>query len=256
MTSLEPARGYGTVSLIGSATGALGHTCAYPLEVIKTRQQQVGGSMPTAAKALYKENGFSSFYKGFRPQLVRTLINGVWVWPAMKYSLQALKERTTLPAVVQQTLTGSGVAAVTILITNPLEKAKIQAITASGPQPPFSFKKFFQQGWQGARTSWMNVSVNYSAFLISQKHFQKPHADVPPTWRDYLTRGIKVAAVITAASTATDVATTHSMSSGRTIRQLVAEHPPTVFLRGSAASFISRIMRNTLSAWVIEKLGI
>lgn len=242
---------YISAGIVGSLSGAAGHLLVHPLDVIKTRQQTDGGSMARVARSLFQESGAAGFYRGITPQVTRSLMNGLWVWPAMKRLLEWQREHTSLPAAAQQVVTGTAVAGVTVCLTNPLDKAKINLMTQGMSQ--FSFRELLANGWKGVGTNWMNTAVNYSTFLVAQKHFQRTTAPSP---HQKLEIGTKVAATITLASTATDVLTTHRLGKGATLREVIAQNPPSVFLRGLVPSFISRVLRNTISAAVIEKLGI
>jgi hypothetical protein len=242
---------YVAAGIVGSLSGAASHLLVHPLDVIKTRQQTDGGSVVAVSRALFQEGGVAGFYRGVTPQVLRSVVNGLWVWPAKKRSLEWQQEHTSLPPAAQHVVTGTAVAGVTVCMTNPLDKTKIDLMMPG--KPKVSFRELLANGWKGIGTNWANTAVNYSTFLVAQKYFQKTTAPSP---HQKLEIGTKVAAAITVASTATDVLTTHRLGKGRSLREVITKNPPTVFLRGIVPAFVSRILRNTISANVMQWLGI
>lgn len=257
MTAPTKENSFVLTGLWGSFSSAVGHTLAYPFDFLKTRQQATGEKAQQIVRAVMRQQGFLGFYSGYPVQIVRNIANGLWVWPTMKYILSAFKQHTDLPPVAQHIATGTAVGAVATLVTNPFERAKMSAMVPDAP--PITLRTILQTGWKGVGTNWANTAVNYSAFLVFQKFFQKKHREEnnrAPTHLECLTIGSKVACAVTATAAITDLANTHKMSFGASIRTILASHSPAVLFRGIVPSVLSRVARNSTSAWAVDRLDI
>lgn len=63
-------------SLAGASAGIVGTVLGYPLDVIKTRQQVSGISIPNAIQTIYRESGVMGYYRGMVAPLVSlTILN-------------------------------------------------------------------------------------------------------------------------------------------------------------------------------------
>ncbi|KAI9178167.1 hypothetical protein LWI28_023485 [Acer negundo] len=81
----------------GTVSGALGATCVYPLQVVRTRMQAQRGNTDTAYKGMsdvfrrtFQHEGFRGFYKGLFPNLLKVVPSSsisYMVYEAMKKSL-------------------------------------------------------------------------------------------------------------------------------------------------------------------------
>ncbi|KAG8388172.1 hypothetical protein BUALT_Bualt02G0098200 [Buddleja alternifolia] len=81
----------------GTVSGALGATCVYPLQVVRTRMQAerantdaASGSMSGMFRRTYQHEGFRGFYKGLFPNLLKVVPSAsitYLVYEAMKKSL-------------------------------------------------------------------------------------------------------------------------------------------------------------------------
>ncbi|PIN04735.1 putative mitochondrial carrier protein [Handroanthus impetiginosus] len=77
----------------GTVSGALGATCVYPLQVVRTRMQaqRTYNSMSDVFLRTYKNEGFRGFYKGLFPNLLKVVPAAsitYLVYEAMKKSLE------------------------------------------------------------------------------------------------------------------------------------------------------------------------
>ncbi|KAG8379635.1 hypothetical protein BUALT_Bualt07G0109500 [Buddleja alternifolia] len=76
----------------GTISGALGATCVYPLQVVRTRlqAQRIYSSMSDMFRKTYQHEGFRGFYKGLFPNLLKVVPSAsitYLVYEAMKKSL-------------------------------------------------------------------------------------------------------------------------------------------------------------------------
>jgi len=268
--NLQTIKEYAVAGGYAAAGSFASNTLAYPFEVVKTNQQMTGAGAVAAVKSLVQTKGLPGLYAGYTAKIATKAINGLWVLPTMKFGLSTLKEHTNLPPEAQQAVTGTGVAAISAFLTTPFEKAKVRAImaqkaaptpaqgagaaAAAPPKPAFSVPEFVRRHWQGVGTNWFNCSVRRSSFLMAQKYFQvKPDEQDP---LKYIETGAKVSCITTAATTGIDVVATQKMAKGATVREIITSNSPTVFVRGVIPSFLSLVVRNSVSAWVMNKIGI
>ncbi|KAL8286743.1 hypothetical protein RQP46_004271 [Phenoliferia psychrophenolica] len=121
---------------LGGIAGALGATTVYPIDLVKTRMQnqrsKVVGELLyknsiDCVKKVYRNEGFTGFYRGLPPQLV-----GVAPEKAIKLTVNELiRNHATNPetgriTVPWELLAGGGAGACQVVFTNPLEIIKIR----------------------------------------------------------------------------------------------------------------------------------
>jgi hypothetical protein len=129
-------------SLYGLARGLIVRTITHPIDVVRIRQQcsQNSENSVRLALTLFKQEGFSAFYKGLLPQLLKTSLKQVWCWP-MITEIPIFLQRYQLEDLTRQAITGLSIATVDAIITTPLERAKI--LSAEKAKSNFYYKFFF-----------------------------------------------------------------------------------------------------------------
>ncbi|XP_028761133.1 calcium-binding mitochondrial carrier protein SCaMC-3 [Neltuma alba] len=81
----------------GTASGALGATCVYPLQVVRTRMQaqrpkgdSAYGGMGDVFKRTFKHEGFRGFYKGIFPNLLKVVPSASITYMVYEYMKKGL----------------------------------------------------------------------------------------------------------------------------------------------------------------------
>jgi hypothetical protein len=152
-------------SSLGFMRGIGVYGALYPLEVIKTLQQaeEISLRADQAAARIFQERGIRGFYAGFTSKLMETGVKQLVTWPILIELMPPLLAPHKLHPLVEQGITGVAVASVNALLSAPFNKKMITSIVQD--KRVFSFS----QAWSGLATHWMNQSVSWVAFLVSQK---------------------------------------------------------------------------------------
>ncbi len=240
-------------SIAGIARGLCVHTLIFPLDVIKIRQQCDSSSRKSfeIARTLFEKEGVGAFYKGLSPQLVKTSIKQAWVWPILTGIPPYLKQYK-IKETPSLLLTGFLISMIDAAITTPLEKSKIQSALAG--KTKFSLKG----GWQGFGTHLTNLSVNWSTFLIAQKHLRdryRQKSEKALSLRELTEIGIQVAIIVSLVSAPIDFANTLKHAENRSPFDLLSGKALHRLYRGWPARALGLIIHNIASVIVIDKLS-
>lgn len=163
----------------------------YPLEVVKSHQQV--SDRPTtisqAGKALYSNKGFSGFYAGLSPYLMRNLVKQTIWWPAVVYIPPELKKRN-FSSIAQHIITGTSAAAVDAAINAPFEKRRVNLSLSNNSETGI------KAAWSGAIPYFKRQAVAWSLFLIGQDHlgrrYKRESCDIGDNRRLTMSEVVKV----------------------------------------------------------------
>jgi hypothetical protein len=244
-------------SMWGIARGLSVHTLIYPLEVVKIRQQCHSSPEKSiqVARALFQKEGISAFYKGLPPQLLKTSIKQAWVWP-MITGIPVFIKRYRIGDIPQQALTGLAIATIDAAVTTPLERAKI--LSAFTGETKFSLNGVYKDGWRGFTTHWAKLSVNWSTFLVAQKHLRDRYRKRPEqalSLPQLAGIGAQVAVIVSLVSAPLDIANTLKQAQNLSPAQLFSGNAFRRLYRGWPLSALSLTIHNIASVIVIDKLG-
>lgn len=243
-------------SFYGTLRGITTEILVYPLQVVKIRQQCLEKSEKNfdIAKQIFREGGAGAFYKGLSPELFKTSIRQVWVWPLMTEMPKFFKEYG-FKNLEAQILTGLSIATVDAIITAPLEKAKVfSALTGKSSSLGTHVSK---NGWQGFSAYWMKRSVGTVTFLTAQAYF-RDRAHSQSDSLDYLTLikiGIQVAFVLSIISAPFDLANTVRQACNRSLFLEGSQVKVLRLYRGWPIYALSLVIQSVASVILMEKLS-
>lgn len=244
-------------SLWGVARGIGVHTLIYPLEVIKIRQQcssTAENSLRVALRLLQQE-GFSAFYRGLSPQLLKTSIKQIWCWPVMTGTPSFL-QHYGIRDVPCQILTGVFIAMIDATIATPLERAKILA--ASSGKTSYSLRSIYKEGWRGYTTFLAKLSVNWTIFLVAQKCLrdrERIHSEQVLSLRQLAKIGVQVAFIVSLVAAPFDLANTLKQAQNLSPTTLLCKGNLLQLYRGWPLHALSLVIHNVASVIVIENLS-
>ncbi len=241
-------------SLYGVLRGVCVHTIIYPLGVIKIHQQSQDESeiWLRIANRIFKQEGTKAFYKGLHPQLLRTSLNSLWVWPVLTQTPLFL-QRFHFAEIPQQVLTGLFIATIDACVTTPLERAKI--LSAFQGKNTFALSNFlYKEGWRGFSTHWTKLGINWSTFLAAQKYFRNQEPDENPPLSQLVKIGTKTAMVVSVVGAPFDIANTLKQTQNLSPAQLFSRTGIYKWYRGWPLSTASLLVHNVASVYVIDKL--
>lgn len=157
-------------SACGVLRGGVVNLIVSPLDVIKTTQQSLVNSEANykIAIKLFKEGGFSAFYRGLYPQMIKTGFKQLWSWPIIT-ALPKYLERHRFSTTSQQAITGLTIATVDVTLTTPLERARVNSIVN---ETRITLKSLYLSGFKGFWPFWMKQTVSWTVFLLAQKLFR------------------------------------------------------------------------------------
>ncbi|MEM1283160.1 MAG: MC/SLC25 family protein [Chlamydiota bacterium] len=242
-------------SMWGVLRGIAVDTLIYPLDVVRIQQQCTNDSKKCwmIAKKLFQDKGYSTFYRGISPQLLRTGMKQVWCWP-MITGMPPLLNSYCLNGIQQQIITGVSIATVDAIVTTPLEKLKIFSILTR--KIPFSFVDVYQKGWQGFSAYWAKRSINMVTFLIAQHYFRecnrKQNEELEPLL--LIKTGTQVALAVSLVGAPFDMVNTIKQAHNVNFTHLFSRHGLAHLYRGAPLFATSLIIHNIASVLVIEKL--
>lgn len=244
-------------SFWGFLRGLSVHTLIYPLEVVKIRQQCSTNSENSAriALSLFKGEGFSAFYKGLSPQLLKTSLKQMWCWP-MITGTPAFLQPYQLGDLPTQAITGLTIATIDAAISTPLERLKI--LSAYTGKVSFSLKDVYKQGWQGFATHWGKLSVNWMTFLVAQKYLRDKDSIQPEQHLSLLQLagiGIQVAIIVSLTGAPFDIANTLKQAKNLNPFYLFSRNGVYKLYRGWPLNALSLVVHNIASVTVIDRLS-
>lgn len=236
-------------SLWGVAREITVHTLIFPMEVVKIRQQcaPTDSTSIRIALTILRQEGPSAFYKGLIPQLVKTSLKQIWCWP-MITGLPPLLKSYHIENLPSQALTGLSIATIDAAIGTPLERAKI--ISAFRGTSKFSLKN----GWDGFGTNWSKLSVNWTLFLVAQKHLREQPTKEPFPLSQLVKIGIQVAFIVSVASAPFDIANTLKQAKNLAPSNLLNRNGIFKIYRGWPLSSLSLIIHNIASVILIDRI--
>jgi hypothetical protein len=243
--------------VLGMTRGLAVQTIIHPLEVIKTQLQceAVHVNSYQVALQIFKKQGMNGFYNGLRPKLFGTCLSQAWRWP-MIIGIPPILERYQIGSLQQQAITGIAIASSSVL-TTPLEKARIKAIVNSDEKKQ-SIIEMYKAGWRGFTIHWTKLSVNWSAFLISQKVLRdraKKPDQIKLSFSQLALIGTQVALIVSVASAPFDVAHTLKQAKDLSPMQIFSENIIQKMFRGFPLSAAALIIQNIASIILLEKLS-
>jgi hypothetical protein len=218
-------------SLWGLARGAFVHSIVFPLDVVKVRYQTE--VLPSVPK-------ITELYRGYLVQLIKISVKQAWSWPMITQMPNYLKKQG-LPVYTRELVTGLSIASLDALFTTPLEKLKVQQITAQ------TTSYFFKEGWKGCFYHWKKLSVGWPTFLISQKYFREKSETKSMSSMALI--GAKVALVVSLMQAPFDL-----QSSRALLGKEVAFCGWISSFRGWPFSALSLMIHNIFSVMLIETL--
>lgn len=244
-------------SFWGFLRGFSVHTLIYPLEVIKIRQQcsPISENSARVALSLFKGEGFSAFYKGLAPQLLKTSLKQVWCWP-MITGTPVFLQSYQLGDLPTQAITGLSIATVDAAISTPLERIKI--LSAYTGKVSASLKGVYKNGWQGFATHWGKLSVNWMTFLVAQKYLREQdstQSEQPLSFLQLTGIGIQVAVIVSLVGAPFDSANTLKQAKNLNPSHLFSRNGISKLYRGWPLNALSLVVHNIASVTVIDKLS-
>jgi hypothetical protein len=244
-------------SIYGIARGLCVHTLIYPFEVVKIRQQCLSDpkNCIDVARTIFQKEGATAFYKGLKPQLVKTIVKQTWVWPIIAGVPTHLK-RFNLGELRRLAMTGLFISTIDAAFTTPLERAKVRA--ASTGKYTFSLNEIYNNGWRGFTTHWAKLSVNWITFLVAQKILRDHYRKTPEhlfSLPELAGIGVLVAGIVSFVSAPFDTANTLSQAKNLKLSQFFSGKEFRKFYRGSPVNTLVLIIHNIASVFVIDKLG-
>lgn len=244
-------------SFWGVLRGLSVHTLIYPLEVIKIRQQCSLNSENSAriALSLFKGEGFSAFYKGLTPQLLKTSLKQVWCWP-MITGIPVFLQHYQLGDLPTHAITGLSIATIDAAITTPLERIKI--LSAYTGKASFSLRDVYKHGWQGFTTHLSKLSVNWMTFLIAQKHLRERNSsqsEQPLSLLQLTKIGTQVAVIVSLMGAPFDIANTLKQAQNLNFSHFFSRNGIYKLYRGWPLNTLSLIIHNIASVIIIDRLS-
>lgn len=244
-------------SFWGILRGLSVHTLIYPLEVIKIHQQcsQNSENIARVALNIFKKDSFNAFYKGLPPQLLKTSLKQVWCWP-MITELPIILQRYQLGDFLRYAMTGFSIATIDAVMTTPLEKAKI--LSAYTGKVSFSLKSVYKNGWQGFTAHWLKLSINWTAFLTTQKYLRDRsslQSEQSLSLFQLAKIGVQVALITSLISAPFDIAHTLKQAQCLNLSHLFSRNEISKLYRGWPLSALSLSIHNIASVIVIDKLS-
>jgi solute carrier family 25 carnitine/acylcarnitine transporter 20/29 len=115
----------------GASAGVIGTVLGYPLDVLKTRQQVSGTSIPQTMRAIYAESGLIGYYRGVAsPLLSLTILNtlnfSTYATTRSLIGIPTNFDITTAGIDLRIGLAGAAVGPLSALISTPFELVKTQ----------------------------------------------------------------------------------------------------------------------------------
>jgi solute carrier family 25 carnitine/acylcarnitine transporter 20/29 len=115
----------------GASAGVVGTVLGYPLDVLKTRQQVSGTSIPQTMRAIYAESGLIGYYRGMAsPLLSLTILNtlnfSTYATTRGLLGIPANLDITTTGIDLRIGVAGAAVGPLSSLISTPFELVKTQ----------------------------------------------------------------------------------------------------------------------------------
>lgn len=247
-----------TSSVLGTLRGLTVQAVIYPLEVIKIRQQCLRESELSfrVAYKIFKEEGYKSFYQGVTRQLVRTSLKQVWTWP-MITGVPVYLKPYNIGEKNELVLTGLSIATVDAFLTTPLERNRIRA--ASSLKIKESIFQSYRQGWHGVSYQWVKLSVGWSTFLVTQKHFRDMYRDEKESslsLSQMAKVGVKAALLTTFVTAPFDVVNTRILSNNSKTPFTFSVKGVVRMFRGWPIQALAQIINSIASVTLIEKISI
>jgi hypothetical protein len=238
-------------SLWGSVRGVSVEVLVFPLEVIKI-QQQCSPNKETSiqiARRIFQSDGLGVFYRGLSPQLAKTAVKQIWIWPMITGGPSICKSHG-VGEIGQQVLTGLSISAVDALITTPLERAKI--VSALTGKAPLSFAHVYKNGWQGCRAYFAKRSVNMVTFLTAQKYLR---GSEHRSFGELVIIGTQVAFIVSFMGAPFDFGNTLKQAKNQDLFSFALKNGVKKIYRGSPLNALSLTIHNIASVILIEKLA-
>ena len=223
-------------------------TILYPFEVIKIHQQKPGNQEKShhTAVRLFKENGYSGFYDGFRQEVGKTFLKA-FSWPLV-IGMPSLLERWSLGPLTQQAVTGLLIGTASTVVSTPLEQRRIGSIAKENK----AYSIF-----QGIVPHWAKLTTSWMVFLVAQKDLRSRYlahtGQEKLTVRQLAAVGTGVALFVSIAAAPFDVASTRKM--GHNQKMVFLKEAPSTLLRGLPLSAFIRVVNSVASVILIDWLN-
>ena len=140
-------------------------------------------------------------------------------------------------------------------ITTPLERAKIRS-AASGTNH-FSLANLYKDRWRGFTARWMQLSVGWMSFLISQKYLRTQARQDPEealTLPQLAGVGVQVGLIVGLVSPPFDNANTLKLAKNLKAREFLFQSSLRTLYRGGPLNAVSLMISNIASAILLDKL--
>jgi len=241
-------------SFYGMIRGIMVHTLIYPLEVVKVRRQCSEENIFRITYHLWQREGIRPFYRGLSAQLGKTTMRQAWCWPMMT-AIPPRMQQYGANDTFAQAMTGVSIATVDALVTTPLERAKV--VSACTGNRGASLSEIYKGGWHGGMTHWRKLSVNWSTFLVAQKHLRKQYANSsgePLTMCQLIHIGFQVAAIVSLVSAPFDFANTWKQAQNKSV---ILSSPKSIAMlyRGWPLNALSLVIHNVASVTLLDWLS-
>ncbi len=229
----------------------------YPLKTVKVRLQcaQHPKTIIQVIRELMQEGGGRSFYRGFNAQIWQSSAQQLWRWPVM-IGVPKLLERYDIKGTYGQILTALTLSTAEATATTPLERYKISAV--NGKRKSVSIKDAYKEGWRGFTAHWINLSVNWVAFLTVQDCLRaRAHAqsDQPLSFRQRAEVGLKTALIVAAIGTPSDVINSLVQGENHSLTYLFSTKKFSHLLRGCHIHAFSLGINSLTSVIVLDWLN-
>lgn len=159
----------------GLISGYIGAICVYPIDVIKTRMQNINYKNGFYCLSdIIKKEGFKSFYKGSITQLI-----GIGPEKAIKFVVNDIITSSLYDSQMNKIIAGACAGASQVIVTNPIEIIKIQYQMNSGNKSFLQTIKYiggFKNLYKGASVCLLR-DVPFSAIYFPTYNYLKKNID-------------------------------------------------------------------------------
>lgn len=113
---------------VGAVAGALGTSCIFPIDTVKTRLQSApaGVNPLSVVQGILKKEGVAGFYNGLAANLIGVIPEKAIKLAANEFFREYLEEEDGSISVFSEILAGGGAGICQVIATNPMEITKIR----------------------------------------------------------------------------------------------------------------------------------
>lgn len=259
------------IGIAGICRGGVAESLAYPLDVIKTHQQNAPGPMSVrrVARQIATQEGLAGFYRGFVPQMIKMASKQVWNWNCIVHLQRGLNSHpltTRIHPLGRQLILASVLSVLSPALTAPLDRLKNYSVQ-SGETMFQTLRRigagqFLANGWIGYATLFKRQLTGWSAFFVSQQLFRDEYARYFDKKRlnilDLSLIGIAISGTVSCATNYFDVQNTRVQSQKFSAKECVGLTGRTAvkgaFSRGLLMAFLGMSVQNICSVILIDRM--